>query len=711
MKRSNLTLIFFLCLLLSLTPNLTAQNPASAAPFFSQIHGGGGLPIGESSGSFQYSANAHFTLLYAFKRIPFFFGTDVDYSLAQLSNDEFLSNIGGSVHAQIGYSVSPNLSVYGFGQGGIALNMVMRPEGPVVGANLKIAGGGGVSYFFSDFFGFGVRASYENYPGLYSGVSVSVGTEFRYGTRGGKKAAAGQQLRPEPLAQEISGDKFISIDNITINEVFPVFYKYYDDSALGTVTLTNISDDDIEQLSVKTYVNKFMDSPKISSVAESLKPGESVEVPLYALFNDEVINITEATKVAVNLMVDFKVGETDSSISRDETLRIHDRNAITWDDDKKAAAFVSPKDPSVLTVAKNIAGIVKRRGSSAVNQNLLMAMGMHSMLPTIGMTYVIDPQTPYAEFSKTTDIIDFIQYPRQTLQYRAGDCDDLAVLYCSLLEAVGVETAFVTIPGHIYMAFSTGLTEKEARRQFFKNDDLIYIDGAAWIPVEITLIDEGFLKAWAVGAKEWRENDPKKQAKLYPVHDAWALYEPVGISGAVDEGVSLTSTDEIIENFYSEMVRYIDQEIFPRIADIQEQIDRRGKSPKLLNKMGVSYAEFGIYDKSKGYFTEAVETENYVPALLNLGNLYYLEEDLKNAQLYYQRAYDEKPDHPKAVLSIARVNHELENYGIVKQQYAQLKELDPDLAIQFAYLDLRGNEAARASSAAGIQKTVLWDEE
>jgi transglutaminase-like putative cysteine protease len=35
--------------------------------------------------------------------------------------------------------------------------------------------------------------------------------------------------------------------------------------------------------------------------------------------------------------------------------------------------------------------------------------------------------------------------------YRAGDCDDLSILYCSLLEAIGIRTAFVTIPGHIFM--------------------------------------------------------------------------------------------------------------------------------------------------------------------------------------------------------------------------------------------------------------------
>jgi hypothetical protein len=43
------------------------------------------------------------------------------------------------------------------------------------------------------------------------------------------------------------------------------------------------------------------------------------------------------------------------------------------------------------------------------------------------------------------------------LYYRGGDCDDLSILYCSLLEVLGLDTAFITVPGHIYAAFDTGI--------------------------------------------------------------------------------------------------------------------------------------------------------------------------------------------------------------------------------------------------------------
>jgi len=48
------------------------------------------------------------------------------------------------------------------------------------------------------------------------------------------------------------------------------------------------------------------------------------------------------------------------------------------------------------------------------------------------------------------------------------------------------------------------------------------------------------------------------------------------------------------------------------------------------------------------------------------------------------------------LLYLARVSHELENYGLVRKSYQKLKNVDADLADNFTYLDLRGEEVTRA---------------
>ena len=49
--------------------------------------------------------------------------------------------------------------------------------------------------------------------------------------------------------------------------------------------------------------------------------------------------------------------------------------------------------------------------------------------------------------------------------------------------------------------------------------------------------------------------------------------------------------------------------------------------------------------------------------------------------------------------------------GTAQKAYSKLKEIDPELAGRFAYLDFRGDESARASDIEIIKETVLWEEE
>ena len=138
-------------------------------------------------------------------------------------------------------------------------------------------------------------------------------------------------------------------------------------------------------------------------------------------------------------------------------------------------------------------------------------MAIHDALTLYGLTYSTDPVATLNSDNKT---VDYIQFPQQTLDYKGGKCSDFSVLYASMFEAIGVESAFITIPGHIFMAVALQMSPDDVRKTFQNSDDFIYQDGKVWLPIEITLREGGFLKAWQLGAKEWRENKAKNQAAL-----------------------------------------------------------------------------------------------------------------------------------------------------------------------------------------------------
>jgi len=92
-----------------------------------------------------------------------------------------------------------------------------------------------------------------------------------------------------------------------------------------------------------------MDEPKSAEVVAELGPGASGELKLYGLFSANILEIAEATKLPVSVRISYtQCGKA----CQDEyvgTLSVLDRNAITWDDDRKAAAFISSKGVAVST--------------------------------------------------------------------------------------------------------------------------------------------------------------------------------------------------------------------------------------------------------------------------------------------------------------------------------------------------------------------------
>ncbi len=415
--------------------------------------------------------------------------------------------------------------------------------------------------------------------------------------------------------------------------------------------------------------------------------------------------------MAAQIAVSFRDGDESTSYTVDTTLSVTNRNAMTWDDTRKAASFVTAKDPAILGFAKNVAGIVRAGGRSAVNTNLRTAMAMLEAFNLYGLDYVIDPTTPYIELSENPLAVDFLQVPVQTFAFGAGDCDDLSIAYAATLEAVGIPAAFITIPGHLYAAFNSGVPEQEIGRTFPRADDVIVFEGEAWVPVEVTILDRGFAEAWTTGAQQWRQHYSRGQTELIPVQVAWQAFEPVGFDLGERQGIAAPAEEDLLQAYLAELDGFVQDAIRPQASRIQRSIDAQGPSPRLSNNMGVLYARYDQVDAARRWFRTALREAEYAPAYLNLGHIEYLNDDYVGALAYYQQAEEIDPGDDAVILAIPRAHHELENYGFATSYYERLQTGNRELADQFAYLQFRDSDTARASDVAATKEIIIWGEE
>jgi hypothetical protein len=350
------------------------------------------------------------------------------------------------------------------------------------------------------------------------------------------------------LSEIMGGRARVQLEKTEQRRVFPVSWAWYEDNPVATVKVTNGEPNAITDINLLFFMDSYMSQPWNFAALPRLAPGESVEIPLTALFNEVLINLSNDVNASGVIQMQYRsLGARKESVSAIQ-MPIHNRNALNWDDDRRAAAFVSPRDSSALHFARYVAGVVDAAASTnaPTPPNVRNAAAMFEALRLYGINYVVDPASSYAALSEDASGLDSLNYPYQTLLYRSGDCDDLSILFCALLEVIGIETAFITIPGHIYMALEVG--DGNWR---MGNADIIEMGGKRWLPLEITVPDQGFVSAWRTGASEWRTGGT--EAALYPIREAWKLYPAVTVPASGDRLPEMPDETSIIRAMEAEL--------------------------------------------------------------------------------------------------------------------------------------------------------------
>jgi tetratricopeptide (TPR) repeat protein len=367
---------------------------------------------------------------------------------------------------------------------------------------------------------------------------------------------------------------------------------------------------------------------------------------------------------------------------------------------EKLSQFLRPGEPAVLLLSEQINSRVEEDMGRAVDKNLQSAIGFHEALRLMGVA-------PVATSLEKEVSAQPVKSPLQTLQDGSGDSNDLSVLCCAFLESVQVETAFISVPAHEFMAFALAANADEAREMFSSPDEFILRDGKVWVPIDVTQRDESFLSAWQAGANEWR--NARKQAHFYPVgvsRNAETVSSP--LSGAQ---LPVPDRRQLAERFRQEVGRLVDREVHDREAELLAALSLDSGSPGTLNALGVLYARWDLLEKAEAQFQEALETSEYAPALVNLGNVRLLKKLPAQALGFYRRAAAVAPHDPAVLLGLARSNYELQNFEHVKEAYDALQTQSAQLAERFSYLRPKMGEAPGAAEADQMKDVMVWGEE
>lgn len=491
--------------------------------------------------------------------------------------------------------------------------------------------------------------------------------------------------------------------------IFPVLSRRYSESPFGTLVIRNAESAEIRGVEIFFEADGYTSGPVLCARVPYLRKGATTEASLVAGFSDQIMTVAENVKVPGRLSIVYELLGEQRKASAETTITILNRNALTWEDPAILASFASPNDPAVLDSSKYLAGIVRSRARAEIDSHLQYGLGLFEGLRLSGIAWAPDPQTPYARLRGDGKAVDYVQYPYQTLAYRGGDSDDIAVLLASELESVGIPAALIPLPGEVLAAFRLSRSEAEIRRVFPDSGDFLFAGGEAWVPLRVTLFRDGFLRAWSEGAALVR-TDPAARESFYRVAESWRRYPPAGVPG-ISPVTRKPPEEQVRAAFESTIALVVAKEIGPREKSIRAAFGPEGGTGKQRNSLGVLYARYGLYPEALAEF-RAAEALGLPGAAVNLGNVAFLLGDFPAAVAWFEKALAERPGHLASTIGLARALYELDRYEEADSHFRRAVELDPKTAETFGYLSARiSGSAARASAAADRNGTVSWDEE
>lgn len=287
-----------------------------------------------------------------------------------------------------------------------------------------------------------------------------------------------------------------------MSEIYPASSKVYAFTPIGTARVRNNTEKNVTA-KVSFYIPEVMNAPT-EMAPYVIGPEEIVEIPFNAIFNSDIDSVK---KLSIYEGTVFVKAEITAEYDDKYQTRVLVRGRNDWNGNVESLHyFVKPGDLSVLEFSRNALHEEKNL-LDTTSSDILSFEKARTIFNAMARTvrYVNDPKLSR----------DFVQYPAETLARHGGDCDDITVCYASLLMSVGISTAFIDVlpqdttgEAHLYLMFDTGIAPHNAQIVSENTKRYIIRRGeknveTVWIPVETTLLTNGFSEAWNTGAEQF----------------------------------------------------------------------------------------------------------------------------------------------------------------------------------------------------------------
>ncbi len=508
-----------------------------------------------------------------------------------------------------------------------------------------------------------------------SDANVVPGTSYRYAVTGVNSIGyEGNWVVSDPIKATRRRDvSLISISSAAFDSIFTAAFKFYVTKPIGSVTLRNNDARAYRDVKLSLSLKRYTDFPT-ETMIKSIEAGEEKSIPVTMTFNDTVLELTENTPVQAEVVVSYFEDNVQKAVTQNAPMTLYSRNAISWEETSRISSFITPRDLPVVDYSRAaIRAFLTPLKTTPLPKQLAKIALLVESVGALGMAYVPDPKTPYAEVAGKPEALDYVAFPRETLSRKLGDCDDTTALMCALIESVGIETMVVDAPGHVFMMADVG--EEDPERLGLPLERFVEVNGRIWVPIETTKLSKGFLEAWSAAATTIAKVKDKNSIHYVSVFESSKKYPPITL---VDkEPAAPPYPEEKVKLTFLPLLDKLEKERYKtQIESLKEQIRKNPANTMLHIELGMAHVEGGNIPEARNIFEAFIKDpslEVQAAAHNNLGNLDYLESKYDGAASHYADAAKVAPTDGGVLINQARTAWKQGKNADAKQFLSQAK--------------------------------------
>jgi len=474
-------------------------------------------------------------------------------------------------------------------------------------------GGGELGFRFSPSFLLAVNGGWRQYES-HRPDSKPVNTGFYGGMTAQITVASG-------------GGSRIGAEGIIVqtNPIYPAFMQLYQTNPAATVRIRNRENAEIRNVRLSFRATGYTSSEFLCGSVPIIPRGKEIELPLLADFSPAILRFTDTGRILGELVIRYNfLGQEREAVSV-VTVASHSRNTVTDYDTESLAALISPNSPEVLEFSKYVIGIARSHRRTGHNQNMQYSIWLFEALRVLGV-----------RIGDTHNLVNEAQFPAETLVFGRGSSRDIALLYASCLESIGISSAFIKVGTDHIVAVNLNINQSAAETLFADTSRILIIDNNCWLPVATSSFEDGFMVSWMrANVTLTQAFERGEDVEFVVTGDAWSYYPPAPLP-ELGTRARRTNADVIITQSNRSMDQYIIQDILPIIWRVDAQV-ARGPTAALYNRLGILNARAGRIPAAKTNYERAANM-GLVAAMTNRGSLALTERDYNAAESWFRRA-------------------------------------------------------------------------